>query len=55
VSTQAQTPEICQYCPHPFHIGRCLQCKCKGKPGWFSRMLGGLGNAIGESLFGGSR
>jgi len=47
-------PTLCQFCPHRFHgTARCPDCKCKGKAPWWKQMLNGLGNAIGESLFGG--
>lgn len=50
---------LCAFCQHPDHpVGtKCgapnpvKPCKCKGKPGFWSN----LGNAIGESLFGGDR
>ena len=59
---------FCEFCPHPLHTGqRCpnwhfadggmtkVYCKCKGKAPWWKKLAGGLGNAIGESLFGGDR
>jgi hypothetical protein len=57
MTTPTPTVPPCLYCPHPVHPKgeKCSQCKCKGKPGWFKSMLGGLGNAVGESLFGGNR
>ncbi len=46
----------CEYCDHPAHPGaKCAHCKCKGKPGFWQRMFDGLGNAIGETLYGGNR
>jgi len=59
MSTAAQAtqqPEVCQFCPHAAHgLEKCSQCKCKGKQGFWKGLLSGLGNAIGESLFGGNR
>ena len=56
-----QTPVLlCSYCPHPAHPGeKCPNgipkaCKCKGKPGFWRSVGDGLGNAIGESFFGGN-
>ena len=54
---------ICSFCNHAIHpVGqKCgvlndkgKPCKCKGKQGFWSGLVSGLGNAIGESLFGGS-
>jgi hypothetical protein len=48
--------EICLWCPHPEHgTTKCAKCRCKGKQRWWKSALSRLGNAIGESLFGGSR
>lgn len=45
---------LCEFCPHEAHgTNRCGECRCKGKARWWQRMLGGLGNAIGEAKFGG--
>jgi hypothetical protein len=49
---------MCSYCPHVFHgTAKCgvLTCRCKGKKKWWQTALASLGNAIGESLFGGNR
>ena len=59
-------PILCTFCAHPLHTGqRCcswhfadggmtkVYCKCKGKPGFWRSLLGGLGDAIGEAKFGG--
>lgn len=55
-----ETPiQICMYCPHPVHPRgqKCgapnpkKPCKCKAGAGFWDS----LGNAIGESLFGGNR
>ena len=54
MSAQPQLTQ-CLYCAHSLHVGKCPACKCKGKAGWFKQMLNSLGNAIGESLFGGGR
>jgi hypothetical protein len=50
--------EYCQFCPHAFHgTEKCPaeKCRCQGKQKWWQKALGSLGNAIGESLFGGNR
>jgi hypothetical protein len=55
----ADTNAVCAYCGHDFHAEgvRCghpnpkKPCKCKAKPGFWAA----LGNALGESLFGGNR
>lgn len=48
--------ESCDFCPHPIHTNtKCTQCKCKGKQKVWKSILSGLGNAIGEAMFGGSR
>ena len=60
---QVSDPTTCAYCPHPYHaVGtKCgvpnpvKPCKCKGKQGFWKGLGDGLGNAIGESLFGGNR
>jgi hypothetical protein len=50
------TTQFCNFCPHPAHPKhRCEICGCKNKLSWWKSALSGLGNAIGESLFGGSR
>lgn len=49
----------CAYCNHEAHPAgqKCgvpnpvKPCKCKARPGFWS----GVGNAIGEAIFGGSR
>jgi hypothetical protein len=54
---------LCSFCGHSAHaVGtRCgflsgkKKCKCKGKQGFWSSVFGGLGNAIGEAMFGGER
>lgn len=51
----ATAQSSCPFCPHPEHTGKkCLFCKCKGKPGFLSRFLDSLGNAIGNAKFGGN-
>lgn len=62
MSTQPQ-PTLCAYCNHATHPrgqkcgapitkgDKTKACKCKAGAHWFD----GLGNAIGESLFGGNR
>jgi uncharacterized protein YfaQ (DUF2300 family) len=50
----------CSFCPHPYHASgtKCgvpnpvKPCKCKAKQGWFSQLLDGVGEAIGEWKFG---
>jgi hypothetical protein len=58
--TTPTPPQLCAHCPHAAHAQgvKCgvikpngKACKCKAQPGFFE----GLGNAIGESLFGGNR
>ncbi len=53
----AANTSVCEFgCGHPQHTGHpCPLCKCKGKKGFWRSMLDGLGDAIGESLFGGDR
>jgi hypothetical protein len=56
METQKVVPPVCDFCPHAFHGGaKCPLCRCKDKPRWWQKVFGGLGNAIGESLFGGDR
>lgn len=44
--------KFCQFCPHEFHgTEKCSQCRCKGKPRWWQKVLGSLGSAIGEAKF----
>jgi hypothetical protein len=55
-SIAEQAQKFCNFCPHPEHgTTKCAKCRCKGKQRWWQSALSGLGNAIGESLFGGSR
>lgn len=55
------TPPLCNFCEHAFHVGRCesfydgKQCKCKGKKKWWQSLGDGIGEAIGEALFGGQQ
>lgn len=59
MATTPITIQQCEFCPHPSHPSgiKCgvpnpvKPCKCKAKPGFWSN----LGNAIGESFFGGNR
>lgn len=61
MSAPTQIQPRCAFCPHAVHPPgvRCnapdpvKPCKCKGKPGFWSQLGSGLGNAIGEALFGG--
>jgi hypothetical protein len=55
---------FCDFCGHASHAKgqKCgvvqdngKPCKCKATAGFWSGFLSGLGNAIGESLFGGNR
>jgi len=50
--------QMCLFCPHVAHgTVKCsvLTCGCKGKPKWWQKTLAGLGDVIGEALFGGNR
>lgn len=50
------TQQVCSFCPHEFHgVANCPNCRCKGKAKWWQKAFDSLGNAIGESLFGGNR
>jgi hypothetical protein len=59
--TMSPVKLTCMYCQHPDHpVGvKCgvpnpvKPCKCKGKPGFWGRIVSNLGNAIGEAKFGG--
>jgi len=58
MTTQPVAQQFCSFCPHAAHgTEKCTveKCHCKGKAKWWQKALSGLGNAIGESLFGGDR
>jgi hypothetical protein len=44
----------CQFCPHLAHPPgqKCYQCDCKGRKGFWARLVENLGNAIGQAKFG---
>lgn len=45
----------CSFCPHAAHLGKkCDLCKCKNKPGFWSKFFDSLGNVVGNIKFGGN-
>lgn len=56
MAATTSAPIICQFCGHATHEPKhcaTAACKCKCKPGFWSKFFGNLGNAIGEAKFGG--